>query len=80
MMNRMTLSAIAAILAAALAAGPVAAQTAPTGDRVDAAKNACKGDYQRLCSGVMPGGGRILACLQKHSSELGPECAKALGK
>ena len=79
-MNRMKLSAIAAILAAALAAGPAAAQTAPSGDRADAAKKACKGDYQRLCSGVMPGGGRILACLQKHSSELGPECAKALGK
>ena len=79
-MNRMKLSAIAAIVAAALAAGAAAAQTAPSGDRADAAKKACKGDYQRLCSGVMPGGGRIVACLQNHSSELAPECAKALGK
>ncbi|MBG0812233.1 cysteine rich repeat-containing protein [Methylosinus sp. H3A] len=71
---------MAAILAAAIAAEPAVAQTAPSGDRADVAKKACKGDYQRLCSGVMPGGGRILACLQNHSSELGPDCAKALGK
>jgi hypothetical protein len=78
-MNKTTLYALAAV-ALALAAGPAAAQTAPAGAKADAMKKACKEDYQRFCSGVMPGGGRIIACLQNHASELGPDCAKALSK
>jgi len=69
----------AALVLAVVAAGPAAAQ-APSGERADAMKKACKGDFQRFCSGVMPGGGRIIACLQSHSAELAPDCAKALGK
>lgn len=38
----------------------------------------CRGDYDRLCSGVTPGGGRILACLQSHVSQLTPACAAAM--
>lgn len=38
----------------------------------------CRGDYDHLCSGVTPGGGRILACLQAHSGQLSAGCAKAM--
>ena len=32
----------------------------------------CRADYETLCHGVMPGGGRILACLQAHSARALP--------
>jgi hypothetical protein len=38
----------------------------------------CRGDYDRLCGGVLPGGGRILACLQSHASQLSPACGQAM--
>lgn len=38
----------------------------------------CRGDYDRLCSSVVPGGGRILACLQDHVNQLSPNCAHAM--
>jgi hypothetical protein len=39
---------------------------------------ACKGDYDKYCSGVMPGGGRIVACLNKQHDMLGEACKKVL--
>ncbi len=39
---------------------------------------ACRADYDRICGNVQPGGGRILACLHLHSSELSPGCAQAI--
>jgi hypothetical protein len=38
----------------------------------------CRGDYDRLCAGVQPGGGRVLACLQNHASQLGAACGQAM--
>jgi hypothetical protein len=43
-----------------------------------AIREACAGDYKSLCSGVQPGGGRIVACLQQNASKLSPSCQKAL--
>jgi hypothetical protein len=37
---------------------------------------ACKGDYETFCKGTVPGGGRVLACLEKQSSKLSPACKK----
>ncbi len=37
--------------------------------------NACMTDYRRHCFGVMPGGGRIVACLGKNIADLAPACA-----
>jgi hypothetical protein len=31
---------------------------------------ACKGDYDKFCKGTMPGGGRVLACLNMDWSLL----------
>ena len=39
---------------------------------------ACRADHDRLCGGVTPGGGRILACLQSHAGQLTATCAQTL--
>jgi Cysteine rich repeat len=38
----------------------------------------CKADYDRLCSGIRPGGGRILACLSANLSSLSAPCRAAM--
>jgi hypothetical protein len=38
----------------------------------------CGGDFQKLCSGVQPGGGRAVACLRAHAADLSPGCQSAL--
>jgi hypothetical protein len=43
-----------------------------------AAMKYCKADYERLCPGVQPGGGRILGCLKAHKEEISIGCGKAL--
>ena len=39
---------------------------------------ACKGDYDKFCKGVMPGGGRIVACLNKERDKLADACKKVV--
>ena len=39
---------------------------------------ACQADSRKLCNGIIPGGGRILACLNQHRNELNQICAKAV--
>ena len=43
-----------------------------------AIRQACEADYRSLCSGVQPGGGRILACLQQNAAKLSPPCHTAM--
>ncbi|WP_339035793.1 cysteine rich repeat-containing protein [Bradyrhizobium symbiodeficiens] len=43
-----------------------------------AVMQACRADYDRHCSDVAPGGGRILACLQSHAGQLTSTCAQTL--
>jgi len=38
----------------------------------------CKADAERICAGVAPGGGKIIACLKQHKDEVSVGCAKAL--
>ena len=42
-----------------------------------AVQQACRGDVQRLCSGVQPGGGRIAKCLREHVQQVSPQCLEA---
>ena len=77
-----TVRALAA-LAVASAASPVAsiAQTQiPPEMRSEAMAlmQVCRADYDRLCGGVLPGGGRILACLQSHANQLSPGCGQVM--
>lgn len=41
-------------------------------------RTACKPDYEKYCSGVMPGGGRIIACLNKQHDALSEVCKRVL--
>lgn len=38
---------------------------------------ACSDDAQKFCSSVQPGGGRIIACLKEHKSEVSDRCRQA---
>jgi len=62
------------------AAAPGAAPAAPMSRRQELAlmRRACGPDYRAYCSGVQPGGGRALACLQDHAESLSHQCQSAL--
>jgi len=38
----------------------------------------CKADAERICAGIAPGDGKIIACLKQHKNEVSVGCAKAL--
>ncbi len=40
-------------------------------------RQACKADLQRLCPGILPGGGRVRACFEANLSQLSPLCRQA---
>ena len=69
-MTRTTLIAAAFVLAALT---PAMAQEFTAAQRA-----ACKADYDKHCKGVMPGGGRVLACLSKHNDALSAACKKVV--
>lgn len=66
-----------AILAAALTLGALAT-AAHAQDMTAAQREACKGDYEKFCKGTMPGGGRIIACLNKQNDKLAAACKKVV--
>jgi hypothetical protein len=41
-------------------------------------REACKPDYKKYCRGTIPGGGRIIACLNKQHDKLADACKKLL--
>jgi hypothetical protein len=53
---------------------------APSQEAVAAARAACDTDIQKLCAGVQPGGGRILACLKQHKDQVSDSCKQAVVK
>lgn len=53
--------------------------TAASAQNLTAAqRTACKADYEKYCSGTTPGGGRIIACLEKQREQLSDACKKQL--
>lgn len=38
----------------------------------------CKGDYDKYCKGAVPGGGRVLACLNRQYAQLTEACKKVV--
>jgi len=43
-------------------------------EKVAEFRKACGKDVKKLCKGIAPGQGRILACLQSRQADLSPEC------
>jgi hypothetical protein len=41
-------------------------------------RGACASDYAKFCAGTSPGGGRVVACLNKQQSQLSDACKKVL--
>lgn len=68
----MTRIALAAALVLAFLGG-AAAQDFTAEQRA-----ACKGDYDKFCKGTFPGGGRVLACLNKQHGQLSDACKKVV--
>jgi hypothetical protein len=62
-------------LALAASTGLAAAQSQAA---VSAAQKACMADAKAICSGVAPGGGRILKCLQANMAQVSQPCQQAL--
>lgn len=63
-------------LAVVLSSGIAQAADQPgTGPRV-----ACKADVEKLCPGVEPGAGRIMACLKQNQAQVSAACKDALAK
>jgi hypothetical protein len=42
------------------------------------AENACQADIDKLCQGIQPGEGRILACLKTNKAKVSQPCQKQL--
>jgi hypothetical protein len=74
----------AALALAICSAGAACAQQGANPEmraEAQALAQACRPDYQRHCSGVRPGGGRVLACLRgQDQRQLSPACREALPK
>ena len=56
---------------ALLQPGDVAAQQG-------AARQACGGDFARVCAAIQPGEGRITSCVREHFAQLSAPCRTAL--
>ena len=69
----MSILRFAIIICAFGFSGAALAQTATADQR-----GACKTDYEKFCAGIAPGGGRIVACLNKQRNHLSDSCKKAL--
>jgi Cysteine rich repeat len=41
---------------------------------------ACKADVEKFCSGVQPGGGRIVGCLKQNEAQVSASCKDAIAK
>jgi hypothetical protein len=43
--------------------------------RIQKLENSCGDDIKKFCSGVTPGGGHVLYCLEAYEDKISPKCA-----
>jgi hypothetical protein len=73
------LKSLKLILGASVIFGATAASAGGLPPEVlDDVMRTCRADYHRVCSEVVPGGGRVGRCLRDHETELAPSCLKAI--
>jgi len=41
-------------------------------------RTACQADFDKYCKGTVPGGGRIIACLNKQRDQISDACKKVI--
>jgi hypothetical protein len=41
-------------------------------------RTACQADFEKYCKGTVPGGGRIIACLNKQRDQISDACKKVI--
>ncbi len=41
-------------------------------------RTACQADFDKYCKGTVPGGGRIIACLNRQRDQIGDACKKVI--
>jgi Spy/CpxP family protein refolding chaperone len=41
-------------------------------------RTACQADFEKYCQGTRPGGGRIIACLNKQRAQISEACRKVV--
>ena len=63
-----------------LLAAPAALAQNASPQTLNEARAACETDVQNLCAGVPAGGGRVIACLKQHQSEVSSGCKSAIVK
>jgi hypothetical protein len=63
-----------AVVACAIGFSSCAVAQTATADQ----RGSCKQDYEKFCAGTTPGGGRIVACLNKQYGQLSAACKLAL--
>src|SRR5271170_5210955 len=68
---------VIAVLAASLIR-PQASAAQAASPQVSDPRAACAADIQKLCPNVPAGGGRILACLVQHKTEVSAGCKQAV--
>jgi hypothetical protein len=59
---------------------PPPAHESPSHEGMKDVRAACQGDVKKLCPGVQPGGGRLIACLKEHQDEVSDGCKEAIAK
>lgn len=69
--------AAAAIPSVGLSAAWAQAQNQPIGPTPEQ-RAACQADYDKFCVGMIPGDGRIIACLRKQYDQLSGACRKLI--
>jgi hypothetical protein len=70
---------LAAIVDGVLGPPPLYAQGVSPQALADG-RTACASDVQKLCAGVAPGGGRIIACLKQHQADVSDGCKQAIAR